>query len=261
MLQEASLSPVTIIEKIQKARPGTPKQSVYLALRKLKKKEVIAISGKMVSLHEIWLSKMKKFFDEAGFRSPTENKADLLALQEKEYITYKFNSLLSLDMFWAHAVALFMHNLPAGQAMFLYNPHEWFLIARETSESLLIKEATDRNIFWMHLIASKTPLDTAMRKFFDGEKAQCHFLDKNIFPKNYYLNCLGDYLIEVWLNPKLSEEIEGFYQTHSVLNENSIDILKKIVEKSGYKHKMKISQNKIKSAKIRTLFKKYFLVK
>ncbi len=203
---------------------------------------------------------MKNFFMEAGQNFTTSNEINLLKLKEGEYITYKFNSLLSLDMFWAHAFSLLMNTLSPQNPVYLYNPHEWFLIARKQSELSIIKEAQRRGVPWIQLIAGKTSLDLDIKKYFDEKNAKCHLLGKDLFTKNYYANCFGDFLIEVWLDDKSVEKIENIYNTNTISNTSVINLLQKIVEEEGLIHKMKISKNKSKAAKLKSVFAKYFVL-
>jgi hypothetical protein len=259
-LKGKPLPTTEIVGRIQKVRPGTPKQSVYLALRKLKKKEVVAVSRKMVSLHQIWISKMRNFFSDASEVFSDSKEVSLTKLQEKEHISYKFNSLLGLDMFWGHAFALFMNDMQSGSSIYLYNPHEWFLIVREQSETLLVKETKRRGISFVLLLAGHTPMDIQARKYFDGTHARCHSLGEDLFEKNYYVNCFGDFLIEVWLDPAAAKEIESVYANHSAVTSEVRDRLQAIIEKKKYTHKMKISRNAAKATKIKNTFKKFFII-
>ncbi len=260
LLQAGSLSTITIVQKIQKVRLNTPKQSVYLALRKLKKKEVVAVSKKLVSLHQVWITKMKDFFRKIDSQVLDSQEMSLLNLQEKEYVTYKFNSLLALDMFWAHAFTLFMGTLGSGDSAFLYNPHQWFLIVRKESELSIIKEATRREISWVQLIAGKEDLDIEVKKYFDNKHARCHLLGEHVFEKNYYANCFGDFLIEVWLDEKATDEIENLYKMSKGSNDEVTNLLQDIIENKNYSHKMKISKNAAKASKFKNLFRKYFII-
>lgn len=257
LLKEKPLLAKEIIEKLQKKRPGTTKQGVYLALRKLRKKEVVAISGKLVSLHQAWVSRMKKLFEKT---SAETGSADLLRLEEGDRVSYRFGSLLALDMFWAHAFALFMSSMKPGGKMLLYNPHEWFLVAREESEPALIREAGERKVSWLALIGGNTPLDREARRFFDGKYAECHFLGRDIFPNDYYANCFGDYMIEVRIGRRAAEKIESIYRSEGAAAETASAELEKIVAEKGEAHRMRISKNKKKADTLRKIFKKYFLV-
>ena len=52
LLREGPVRTTDLIERIKKDRI-TPKQSVYRELNKLKKKEIIAIGGKIVSIKRV----------------------------------------------------------------------------------------------------------------------------------------------------------------------------------------------------------------
>ena len=264
LLKGGALSTIKIIEKVQEGRLGTPKQSVYLALRKLKKKEVVAISGKIVALHEVWISKMKNFFAEAGVGDAlalrTKTRADILALEEGESISYIFHSLLALDMFWAHAFMIFMRSMVRGRPILVYNPHQWFLIAREQSETSIIREVKKRHIAWLQIVGGSTTLDREIKKYFDSPYARSHFFEKSIFPSNYYVNCFGDFLIEVWIDERAAGKIEEFYRVYEAVDLNARARLWEIIKEKNYKHKMKISKNATKALKIKKIFKKYFLI-
>ncbi len=259
-LREGPLRTTELIEKIKKDRI-TPKQSVYRELNKLKKKEIIAIGGKIVSLNQVWISKMRDFFEDAEIKYSDTKGDSILNLAEKEYINYKFNSLVSLDMFWAHAFTVFLKNMQKESSVMLYNPHEWFLIGRKASETAIIEESKKQKVHWLQIVGNKSPLDLEIKKYFDGDYAQCYFSDQNSFSDNYYTNCFGDFLIEVWLDKNIASEIDEVYETYDVADEEVIEKINSIIKKEGYSHKMKISKNKSKASKIRILFKKYFFIK
>lgn len=260
LLKEGSLPATSLIKKIQVIRTGTPKQSVYLALRKLKKKEVVAQSGKIISLHQSWIVKMSRFFEGVSKKAAKIKESGFPNLQEKEYVTYHFNSLESLDRFWAHAFMTFMKNLASKASVLLYNPHQWFLIGRKESELNIIEEAKKIEISWVQIIGAKTFLDIEAKKNFDGVHTRCQLLDKPMFPNNYYVNCLGDFLIEVWIDEGAADEIEYIYKTHKTIDNIVQTKLSNILQNKSYKHKMKISKNKTKALKIKNVFKKYFIL-
>ena len=60
------------------------------------------------------------------------------------------------------------------------------------------------------------------QKFFDGKKKNYYASPKELFPKsNYYVNVFDDFLIEVWLDPKVTAEIDLVYEYNKVFD-NSI---------------------------------------
>ena len=76
--------------------------------------------------------------------------------------------------------------------------------------------------------------------------------------KNYYINVFGDFIIEAWLDPKTTIEINDFYLNKKVLSKEVKEELKNIVSKKG-RNKLVISRNSRKASKTRSMFKKYFV--
>ncbi len=203
---------------------------------------------------------MKNLFDEAYIKSSDAKEDNALLLQEKEYINYKFNSLVSLQIFWEHLYQLFLKNSRNHMAL-CYHPHEWFLISRTESELNLLEESEKRKIFLYELVAGKKSLDLEIKKYYDGEISQIDFIGKNIYPHNYYIECFGDHVIEVWLDERAAEEIEKIYSKYQVINDEVIDLFKNIIKEEGHHHKMKISKNHKKALKVKNLLNKYFFIK
>lgn len=260
ILKNGPLSAVNLLSAVQSIRGKTPKQSVYLALRKLKSKEVVAISGKRVSLHQTWVSMMTRFFADVEKNARDKKRVIAIGLEEKESISYHFNSLVSLDMFWGHEFMVQMENTSHDQPVLLYNPHQWFLIARQESELNLINEAKKKGLSWIQIIGSKDSLDIEAKRHFDGVKARCHLLESGLFNNNYYVNCFGDFLIEVWINKDSAKQIDDIYKSAHRTSKDLLERLDSIVKSKNFKHRMKISKDKSKSMKIKKMFKKYFII-
>jgi DNA-binding PadR family transcriptional regulator len=259
MLKSGALLSTEIVKRIQDDRKDTPKQSVYKALRQLKQKEIITKVKKTISLHEVWIEEMRDFFSTVQSQNSAVEEPSALTLKDKEFISYSFSSLISLDMFWAHAFMLFMKHSPAQQPIFLYNPHEWFLLARNKSEQGLMRTAKQMKKPWIHLVAGKTKLDLEIKHFYDQKYARVHFLGKHIFGKDHYINIFGDFIIEVHLDSKSTEEIEKIYETYTT-KEQALERFILIMESKKFRHKMKISKHQKNARKIRNIFSKYFFI-
>jgi len=262
-LQKGPLGTIELIEEIKKQRTGTSKQAVYQELKKLKKKEVIIIYNKKVSLSHVWVSKMAEFFDLARYRyvKTTNPGDDFLMLADGDKISYKFKSFEITDMFWGHLFFVLADVVPTENPFFIYNLHEWFFLARYESERNVYDSIlkTGRQILLLN--GAKDPLDAHVVKEFDGKKSQYYMANEIIFEKqNYYVTTIGDFIIEAWLDAKVSQEIDDLYKTTKVFNEDIKDKLIEIVKKPG-KNKLVISRNTRKAEKLKKLFAKYFFIK
>ncbi|KKQ35827.1 MAG: hypothetical protein US50_C0004G0016 [Candidatus Nomurabacteria bacterium GW2011_GWB1_37_5] len=260
LLQGGSMTAGDILAKIKKDRPKTTKQALYSALRKMKVEEIVAIHGKLISLSHVWVVKMAEIFNSAKRIYAREVISDdgFLNLEEGDKIVYNFKSAESTDIFWGHAFALLAHATNSKVPLILYNPHEWFFLARKDSERLLFDEIKNipRQIFL--ITDHNDPLDKQTAREFDGKMSQYHMLSENQFPKeNYYLNIFDDLIIEVWLDEKVAEKIDQFYKANKTIDENNLAELRRIVKERG-RNKMKISRNKKRAEKLRAKFEKYF---
>lgn len=251
-----------LLEKIQQERLGTTKQGFYQALRKLKKEEAVVVYGKRATLSHLWIKRMSEYFDEARSLYVSERIPGdyFLSLEEGEKVSYVFKSPAVSDVFWGHAFGL-LAKKSTPEAVYIYNPHEWFILARTESEVELFEEITnsERQIFL--LAGSNTPVDKYVSKYFDGKYGQYHALEKSLFEKeNYYLNIFGDFIIEALIEKETAEKIDSLYKATSKFSEEFNEELKEIVFKNS-KTKIIISRNKRKAQKLKTLFKKYFYIK
>lgn len=261
-LRDGSVSTLSLIDSVRKIRPKTTKQGFYFALRNLKRGEVVVIHNKRVSFNIRWLKNMDRFFRiaEQHYSEDGLGRDNFLNLRDGEKISYLFASPAETDMFWGHALVLLSETLPdQNEPVYLYNPHEWFLVARRESELECIKLITQKRRFLL-TAGGKTPLDHSVSSDFDGDKSQYYMADNSIFPKNnYYLNVIGDFIIEVRIDPSLAQKIEQLYAQAEVDNGVSKEKLKEIVRDKG-RSKMTISRDKNKAERLKKVLRKYFYI-
>ncbi len=259
LLQKGSLHAVRLIDSVRVLRPYTTKQSVYLALRNLKKREIVILANKTVSLDHLWIKNMKNFFGAAeSIYTGKDYGETFLSLQDGEALEYKFKSPLATDMFWAHAFSLLFSTLKSKEPIFLYNPHQWFLLVREKTEKQLMQECRVTGHPWLQIIGNKSPLDTDAHKEFKGTMNRCQTLSKAEFPDNYYVNIFSDFLIEVWLDKDTSTKISSVYKAN-VGKVKAAQLLSEIVANSKGRNRLRITRNLKKAEKVRRIFKKYFI--
>jgi hypothetical protein len=262
-LQDGSLPIVKLIDLIKTKRPGTTKQGVYRTIRQLKRDEVVVVHQKNISLSAVWLSSMTEFLSKAQYSNtksvtPAES---FLNLQQGEKIRYYFKNPILTDAFWSHVFLSLMEISPPTSPILIYNPHEWFLLVREENEMSLFDRITDRGQKLAVLVGGKTPLDKHVRRHFDGTNKMYETLPEPVFPKtNYYINILADYIIEVWLDEKISQQIDAFYLKTQIFDKVAFERLDNILSQRG-NNKFLITRNKRKADKLRMLFKRHFFLK
>lgn len=261
-LKEGPLPSMDLVKKISAQRVRATKQAVYSALRKLKKEEIVVTHGKVASLNSLWINKMSDFFAEARHHYSIANveAEGFLALEDGDKITYNFKNPETTDAFWGHAFDILANIMEKDEPVFIYNPHQWFLLARENQETALFKRITTQKRQILITSPGQTALDKFVRKYFDGTYTQYYLSDHELFKKsNYYVNIFGDYLVEVWIDEKTQEKIDGFYKTNSEFTEENKRKIQNIIATQG-KNKLSISRDKDKAEKIKKMLKKDFYI-
>lgn len=259
-LQHGPVQTTNLISSIKESRPKTTKQGVYLILRKLKRQEIIFKHKGLVGLSNVWLSAMEDFFSKALHfsKQPGPGQNDFLILREGEKLQYYFNNPISTDTFWSHTFLSLVEVSPTNLPVLIYNPHEWFILFRTDNEVGLFKKIIDRGQKLNVLVGNNTKLDKLARKYFP-EKCKYKTLDKQIFKKdNYYVNVVGNFVIEAWIDPKINGEIDKLYLEYTPGDKSVRENFEKIISQKS-KNKFTISHSKRKADKIRAKFKKYFL--
>ena len=250
-----------LIDNVRKQRGSTTKQGVYLALRNLKKQEVVVIHNKQVSFNVRWLKNMENYFALAQRHYFDENigQNNFLNLKGGEKITYSFNDTTQTDSFWWHALYLLSEAVEdLTEPAYLYNPHEWFFIARTESEIESLKTISKKRKYLV-TASGNTVLDKYVAKYFDGKTSQYYMTGKQLFQKNnYYLNIVGDFLIEATIDPTVIKIIEDFYNRTTKVTEETHNELKRLVLIKS-RSKLSISRNKKKAEKLKKIFQKYFV--
>lgn len=252
---------VDLIEHLQQDRPGTTKQAVYASIRKLKKEEVVVVYKKQISLNKAWVQKMSEFFDVARKNYLSENILDssFLNLADGDRVAYRFQSPFVTDQYWAHVFSVLTDSIHEQVPVMIYGPHQWFMIARRESEAPLFEAFKKQKRLVCVTAGHDLPLDKKIRSSYDGEYAKYSAGIDFGFKNNHYINIFGDFIIDVYLDLEVSEQIDAFYQTIDKLTPEKIEELKAIVSQRG-KNRLVISRNEKRAGKIRKQLAKNFFI-
>ncbi|MDB4984131.1 MAG: hypothetical protein JWM20_310 [Patescibacteria group bacterium] len=262
ILKEGPLSIEELISTVGRKRKGATRQGVYRTLRVMKAREIVTVANKTVSLSSLWISKMQNYFTIAGYSySQPTNDAGFLNMREGEKMTYSFRTLVELDVFWSHALYLFLEVLKNNNPVYIYNPHDWAYFMRKETDRILVEKsfATRRQIFIA--VGHADPLDRIVKRNFDGTQGQYYLAKENFgFKENYYCNAIGDYMIEGFLSPAVAERLDSVYKNHSILDEKTMKEFQDVSALKG-KNKLVISKNAKRAEKFRRILGRYFYIK
>lgn len=259
-LQKGPLSTGELLKSMQKKRPRTTKQGMYAVLRKLIQSEIVLKHKKQISLNVTWLTKVESFVTLAEhFYASAGRSGSFLGLSDGENIRYEFHNTNATDAFWIHVLLLLVEAHPKTP-WFGYNPHDWFFIARAESERALRDFLVKKGGQYLMVVGGKRPLDKLIRKEFDGKRSQYFMRESPMFPQNnYYVNIIGDFIIEVWIDAMQAEAIEQLYATATASTPEVVRQLQDIIRSKG-KTKFVVSRNKKKAEVLRAKLSKPFYI-
>lgn len=250
-----------LVIDIASQRRHTTKQAVYAALRQMKTREEIVSYRGTSALNVTWLNRLAAFVAAAkgAYVGLEASKDELAVLSPGDSITYYFRNPLKADVFWTHAYYLFMGQAPQNEPVYLYNPHEWFLLARKQNELEVIRTTIANGRKFLVLCGSRTALDRHVRHSFDGEKSQYHMLERPRFAANYYLNVFGEILLEVWLDHKTTANLEAFYRS-TVEWSQAAEVRLTTIVNQGRRLRIRVTHNRIKAKAFKKFCHKFFYV-
>ncbi len=259
-LQHGPLHTLEIVGRIQNLRPHTSKQGVYAALRVLRKEEVTVVHGGTVSLHLDWLSRVNRFSTVARYYYLTgeRREGNFITLTEGERVRYRFRSAALTDGFWDHVLFTLIEIADPAEPLYLYNPHWWFILARPESEQRLMEFTREKKRLFLMTVPHRFPLDRKAKEEVDGVNAQYVMISHPLFQKkNYYLNVIDDYILEVFIDPFIAELIEEFYQGTSSFSDVSVQELRRSIEIRG-ENKLILSRNRNRAQRLKKKLSKNF---
>lgn len=261
-LKNGPLIILDLVELIRGKRSMVTKQAVYSAIRILKNNEQIVVYKGVASLNMVWINSMLSYFSivKHNYVKSSSTDNNFIDLDDKDKIKYYFQNPLKADIFWTHALYLLLENNKDNSPIFLYNPHEWFLLARYDNEVEIFNTMARKEHKLFLTVSADNFLDRYVAKYFDNTLRQYNILNKPLFKdNNYYLNIIGDFIIEVWFEKSFSNKLDKFYKKTLKWDDAARDELNKIVSKDS-RLRIVISRNKKKAEKIKKSLNKYFFV-
>lgn len=236
------------------------KQSFYKSLRNLKRNQIVIEFNKTLSLNVIWINKLNNFVNEINYNYRIFPKGfEYLNLSDGEKLIFEFKTIRALDDFWGQAQSLIVNFSSEHKTILSHDPHYWFYLVRKETEQSLLKEISKENKKFLMNIGNDTILDKKIKEdFFDSKNIRFNFeasFDKRI---NFYVTAIGDYVLEIYLDKKIAEEIDWVYKNNQN-NKEVVGILLGFLDKKS-KNKIIIFKNFKKAKMYKRKFEKIFFI-
>lgn len=144
-----------------------------------------------------------------------------------------------------------------NEIFYAYDPHTWPYFLRPESERSLIEKAHEEKHPFYQLVAGKTLLDEEVEEISNNIHMIYCIAIKPISKKtNYYVSCLGDFIVEVYLSPSIQKKIDEIYNKNSKADFESLKKMKgkgRLVIGRSAKKAQKISDKILKEFKRQNL--------
>jgi hypothetical protein len=245
---------IELIAYIQKVRSVT-KPAIYIALKFLIKSEIVSKVDTTYFLSRVWINKVNNLL---------QNKKDIVedvifTLGEGKSIRYQFPSLLICDTYWAHVFNLLVEWIPKDCPIVAWYPHQIFGVTRDEHEADIISLIKKSGKLALFAIDGSTSLDQKFKREWQQDHLSITTGSKARYSQNQFINVFGDILIEIFMDNKLSQAIELFYQENKELTTENVKAFEDIIA-APHKIRMKISRSKKKSSAIRKKIARDFYI-
>lgn len=265
-LHQGPLETETLLKRLYARGQQATKQGIYKALRALRANEIVFLNQGEASLSVRWLERLERFvtLTQHSYFDPLSQAGHFLNLADGERVTYTFKNPTSADAFWNHALYILFEANPTVRAWYAYAPHCWYMLARKKEEQALYRFINKHGARVLYTVGNTTALDRSIAKAFDGDKTQYHLRSTPLAPGRserlgVVVNVVGDFVIEAEYESSIVDQIETFYRTHKMINQEQIKELEAIVTTPA-KVKLTIRRNQKRAQKLaRSLTKPFYV--
>jgi len=254
LLSQGSLDSLDLLEKA-KGRISLTKQGFYKSLRELIAEEVVTKNKQQVFLSTIWLNKLRGFIDNVESNYLSHTSKELLSLQEGDTMTFKFKSILDLDLMWVHY--FYMVSKQLDVPILFFNPHEFWSLFRSDIQNQLYAWIQAHNKKVYMVVGDNTPLDistTSKNKKFGLEIA---YERQPSLLSNVALTVIEDYIFYTIIDKNTTNAIDAIYKKYKAW-EPAVQEELEIIIGNMKRSKVVIERNKKKAESLRKKLMKYF---
>ncbi|HEY1041702.1 MAG TPA: hypothetical protein VGE63_03195 [Candidatus Paceibacterota bacterium] len=224
------------------------KQGMYKSLNNLIEEKVVLKQGTQFLINNLWKEKL------IASLSPSNILPN--HLEEGDSIALSFFNPLETDRIWAHYF-LQAYSETNGP-VFIYDPHEWFMVAHKESEEAVFNKFNQDKRRLCVSVAKDTENDLLFAKKYRSDFISINTgLDYKI-PTYEYVNVLGDYVFEAQFTVGFAEDLDGIYET----SDTEKELVARVTElvNGNHKVKLRISRNIKKAEAYTKKFSKDFIL-
>jgi len=258
-LSKGSMASPRLVKKVS-IEQKVSFQGVYKAITFLEQRNVVTKTMMTLSLNILWLEQINSFAHSVSKNYILNEFKDFLLLDEKEKVTYTFRDAEKLNNQWLHFVLIIAKKYDADP-IFIWNPHHWFVFAREQEESILFDWLNSNQKKTYLLIGNNFDLDVEAKKLLLSEQVRVNLDPHANLKSDKYFVVIGDYIMTTTYSPEFIAEVATIFKDYKRDSYLKISDLQTLISQP-LKGKIVMEKNKAKALKLsRQISKDFFLEK
>lgn len=255
LLSKGPVESLVLLEGTQKEL-SVSKQGFYKALRELLRDEVVTKHNQTVLLNTIWINRLESFVGDVQKHYLAKVSEQILSLSEGDTMTFKFKSILELDILWMHY--FYMIAKQVDEPILFNTHHEFWSLFRQDLQSQMYEWIMQNNKKTYYVIGSNTALDRETTKSHKQYGIELAYEDKPSTSLNTGYTVIGEYIFSTVLDNTTAHAIDGLYKKYTTWEPAVEEELKEIISRMR-RSKVVIERNKKKAEILRKKLMKYFM--
>ena len=231
--------------------------AIYKELGKLVEHGVVVKQRDRFSLSFSWIHELQQFLEQVRNRyQRSDYLRSFLPVAVGRHV-WRFNNLMSMDDFWNQILLALVAQSP-GEDVFSWVPHPWFVLIHTDKERKLHSALRQQGNHFYTIFGNDGYLDRLAEKLYHRSNHTYSFAPGPFEGHSEsYFDIIGDYLLTVRIEDRLTAEIESLF--HSVRSKRELDPLRamRILTARG-KIRMTLERNPKKSSFRARKFREYF---
>lgn len=213
-------------------------QAIHKVILELLVSEIISQEKKKYLLCNEWVKNMYYISEQTYINYYKIKKYSVNILKELkkdgDLITLEFNSISELDDYFIEIMNYFHNVLEPNEKIIMHYKHNWWPILYSQKEDEINKKEPTNKRFYC-LCGSNTYLDKWSCKFENKIGMNVKYMKDAA--KNWDLHVYKDIIVQFYINKKIMDKIDNFFNEYKSIN--SIDI-KKFIDILNFKDNIRV---------------------
>lgn len=231
-------------------------QGIYRELRALIAENIIHKVGDSYILNSHWVLRLQAFANLAS-RNVFSESGGLFLLPQQKKQTWKFESLLDMDILWGHIVLYYLRNSD-DKIKLGWHPYSWFYLIHSENERLFQQSLRFMGGRFYLIVGNSCFVNRWASQFMARDKI-IYSMSPGPFKNKMdtYITVTGDHIVTVKMKPETYKRISDLFENTRNIESLPIGDLTDLFTKHGH-CTLTLEHNPQKAKSLRAKFSEYF---